>query len=87
MQTLRSGFLALTFVGLAWPGAGLWGEIIVTPDRASGIYEPGDKVVWTVTGGPGDPVSLVYTVKKDGQAMLARVARSPKNCKACTLMW
>lgn len=56
---------------LALTGLRLAAEITVAPDRANGTYAPGEKVVWTVTGAAGDPVSLNYTVKKDGQVTVS----------------
>ncbi|EIP98547.1 acetyl esterase (deacetylase) [Opitutaceae bacterium TAV1] len=67
-QTLLPFFVALV---LALSGPGLAAAIKVVPDRADGIYAPGQPVVWTVTAGKDDPGEVRYAVKKDGQILVS----------------
>lgn len=61
----------LALASLAAPSLRLAAEIKVAPDRATGVYAPGEPVVWTVTVGEGDATALNYTVKKDGQLIVS----------------
>jgi len=56
----------LALSGLARAG------ITLTADHPSGVYAPGEKVVWTVTEtGDASPTTFDYTVKKDGEVGVA----------------
>jgi cephalosporin-C deacetylase len=74
MKTHPRRFAALcAVVLLAACPFGLWAAPVtlkITPDKASGVYAPGEKVTWTIdTNRAPDVVapSLVYKIRKDGQ--------------------
>jgi cephalosporin-C deacetylase-like acetyl esterase len=46
-------------------------ELSIAPDRADGVYQPGQTVTWTVTAKGQAPASLPYTVKSGGAAVTA----------------
>jgi cephalosporin-C deacetylase len=63
--------LALLFV-LAFSARLIAQDLVVTPDKPTGVYTVGDPVKWTVaykansTTAPAAPASIKYTLKKNG---------------------
>jgi cephalosporin-C deacetylase-like acetyl esterase len=73
MHLLPSWFLRLSAILLAVaciPAA----ELTVVPDRADGVYRPGDQVTWTIAAKAGEaaPTGLAYTVKSGGTVEVAK---------------
>ncbi len=47
-------------------------ELIIAPDRATGVYEPGQTVTWTITAKDAAPADLKYSVKSGGMVEIAK---------------
>lgn len=67
-MSVRLLSLALTF-GLAIAAPAV--ELSIAPDRATGVYDPGQTVTWTVTAKDAAPADLKFTVKAGGATQIA----------------
>ena len=63
---LLSAVLTLGFA-IAAPAV----ELTIAADHATGVYEPGQAVTWTVTAKDAVPADLKYTVKSGGATQIA----------------
>jgi len=69
--TLRA---SCAFLALCCATASAQQEIAFTPYRASGIYQPGEKLGWTITRPPETPGvdRFNYIIRKNGLEALTR---------------
>ena len=64
LKTIRSFIVFIVVTLVAQAG---FGQVIITPKNADGLYRAGEKAVWTVKPGPQSATTAVdYTIHKNG---------------------
>jgi cephalosporin-C deacetylase len=63
VKSYRSIFLAV----LIWSACPSFGQVVLTPQNADGLYKAGENAVWTVKPAPqSSTTSVTYTARKNG---------------------
>jgi cephalosporin-C deacetylase len=68
-QFVRCAFLSWVVAagvdGVCWAQGGIYQDLVVTPEKADGIYQPGETIRWRIEWKGEEPVTAAdYTLKK-----------------------